>query len=122
MMEYQHQGYSRFTDVTSEVAPTLLQAGMVTDGVWNDFDLDGQLDLVVVGEWMPITFLKNQKGVFEDKTKEYGLDNTTGWWYSIIAEDFDSDGDADFVAGNLGLNYKYQATEDESFDVFSLRL
>jgi len=91
----------------------------VTDGVWTDFDQDGQLDLVVVGEWMPITFLKNQNDTFVNKTKEYGMEKSAGWWFSIIAEDFDSDGDMDLVAGNLGLNYKYQATDSESFDVYA---
>ena len=112
-------GRVKFIDITEEVAPMLLEAGMVTDATWTDFDLDGQLDLVVVGEWMPITFLKNLNGSFKDQTIEYGMDNTTGWWYSILAEDFDSDGDQDLVVGNLGLNYKYQASEQESFDVFA---
>jgi hypothetical protein len=112
-------GTPKFIDVTEVIAPDLMQAGMVTDGVWTDFDQDGQKDLVVVGEWMPLTFLKNHNGTFENKTQEYGLSKTTGWWYSILAEDFDDDGDTDFVAGNLGLNYKYQATIDESFDVFA---
>jgi hypothetical protein len=47
------------------------------------------------------------------------LSGTTGWWYSVLAEDFDADGDVDLVAGNLGLNYKYQATNEESFDVYA---
>lgn len=109
----------KFTDVTEEICPQLLEAGLVTDAVWVDFDNDTFLDLVIVGEWMPLTFLKNESGKFSDKTSEYNLDKTSGWWYSIIAEDFDNDGDMDFVAGNLGLNYKYQASMDESFDVYA---
>lgn len=117
--EGMQNGRLRFEDVTLEVAPDLIAAGLVTDAVWVDFDQDRQLDLVVVGEWMPLTFLKNEAGILVNKTPDYGLDRTTGWWYSIIAEDFDEDGDMDFVAGNLGLNYKYQASESESFDVFT---
>jgi hypothetical protein len=92
---------------------------MVTDGAWADFDGDGKLDLIIVGEWMPLTFLKNEDGAFKNRTEAYGLSGTTGWWYSVLAEDFDADGDVDLVAGNLGLNYKYQATNEESFDVYA---
>jgi len=109
----------RFTDITGEISPELLEAGLVTDAVWVDFDLDNRLDLVIVGEWMPITFLKNEGDTFKNMTEDYGLEKSTGWWYSIIAEDFDNDGDKDLVAGNLGLNYKYQASAQESFDVYA---
>lgn len=112
-------GGVKFTDVTSDVAPDLTQAGLVTDAVWVDYDQDDKLDLVIVGEWMPITFFKNTGKEFINKTESYDLERSTGWWYSIIADDFDMDGDVDFVGGNLGLNYKYQATETESFDVYA---
>ncbi|GJM29718.1 MAG: hypothetical protein DHS20C17_23530 [Cyclobacteriaceae bacterium] len=112
-------GVPVFSDVSEELAPVLKELGMVTDAAWLDFDQDGLQDLVVVGEWMPITFLKNRNGIFEDNTEAYGLEKTTGWWYSIAADDFDQDGDMDLVAGNLGLNYKYQASTDESFDVYA---
>ena len=112
-------GTVRFKDVTADIAPDLLEAGLVTDAVWVDFDQDDNLDLVVTGEWMPVTFLKNTGKGFANKTEDYGLEKFTGWWYSIAAEDFDRDGDMDFVAGNLGLNYKYQASEEETFDVYA---
>ena len=108
-----------FSDVTDEVAPDLRELGMVTDAAWVDFDTDGHLDLVAVGEWMPLTFFRNEQGSFQNKTKDYGLGKTTGWWYSLLSGDFDQDGDIDLVAGNLGLNYKYQATEEETFDVYA---
>jgi len=111
-------GKIKFIDVTEEIAPDLLEAGLVTDAVWADYDLDNQLDLIVVGEWMPLTVLKNNEGVFSNETSTLDLENSTGWWYSIVAEDFDKDGDLDFVAGNLGLNYKYQANDEETFDVY----
>ncbi len=112
-------GVIKFTDATEELSPDLLEAGMVTDAVWLDFDGDNRLDLIFVGEWLPITFLRNSKYGFENVTEDYGFEKTTGWWYSLIAEDFDNDGDKDLIAGNLGLNYKYQATSAESFDVYA---
>ena len=109
----------RFEDVTNEVAPDLLKAGLVTSAVWTDFNGDGKLDLAVVGEWMAVTLLENREGKFYNVTSEAGLELTTGWYYSIVSEDFDQDGDYDFVVGNLGLNYKYKASEDDPFEVYS---
>ncbi|MGI9542718.1 MAG: FG-GAP-like repeat-containing protein [Cyclobacteriaceae bacterium] len=108
----------RFTDITNEIAPMLQQAGLVTSAVWTDFNGDSLMDLALVGEWMPVTLLENQKGRFIDVTESHGLAGKVGWFYSIISEDFDRDGDKDFVVGNLGLNYKYKASEDEPFEIY----
>ena len=110
---------ARFTDVTKEVAPALAEAGMITDARWTDFDRDGQVDLLVVGEWMPLTFFRNTGGRLADVTGETGLPNTAGWWNSLAAGDFDSDGDTDYVAGNLGLNAKYNASEKEPVRIYA---
>ncbi len=107
----------RFEDVTPAVAPGLTKAGLVTDAVWVDFDKDGDTDLVIVGEWMRVRFFENNSGIFTEVTDKLGFQNTVGWWYSIHATDVDQDGDIDFIAGNLGQNYKYR--EDQSFEVFS---
>jgi hypothetical protein len=107
----------KFEDVTASVAPGLMNAGLVTDALWEDFDKDGDPDLIVVGEWMKIRFFENNSGIFTEVTDKLGFQNTIGWWYSIHASDVDQDGDMDFIAGNLGLNYRYRA--DQSFEVFS---
>lgn len=80
-----------FSDVTASLAPDLFQPGLVTSAVWTDFDGDKQLDLVVVGEWMPITFYKNSGGKLASINKDNGMENTSGWWNRIIAADFDGD-------------------------------
>ena len=108
-----------FTNVTQDIAPDLKNIGMVTDAVWADFNNDNALDLVLVGEWMPLTFFTNKNGQFTNQTETYNMDQSTGWWSSIIAEDFDKDGDIDFVGGNLGLNYKYKASKEASFDIYA---
>ncbi|MBA3647345.1 MAG: VCBS repeat-containing protein [Chitinophagales bacterium] len=103
-----------FKDVTSEIAPMLDKIGLVCGAIWSDYNSDGKLDIIIAGEWTPITVLKNTGGKFENATKEAGLENYTGWWNSIVAGDFDNDGDIDYVAGNEGLNsryYKPTATE-----------
>lgn len=111
-------GTPRFVDVTPEKAPGLDKIGMVTDASWADYDNDGWVDLILTGEWMPITVFKNNQGRFEEVTEAVGLKDTSGWWFSIASGDFDKDGDVDFVVGNLGLNYKYKANEKESFDIY----
>lgn len=109
-----------FKNVTEKVAPAFFNLGMATAAITTDVDKDGWEDLLIVGEWMPIKFFKNEKGVFKDASKKYGLtEDTAGWWWSINKGDFDNDGDTDFILGNNGLNYKYQANEDETFDIFA---
>ena len=100
----QNDGTGHFRDVTDSLAPGLRRVGMVTDAVWADYDHDGWPDLIVVGEWMPITVFHNEKGHLVNVTKRVGLDSTNGWWNTIIAGDFNNDGRIDFMAGNLGLN------------------
>ena len=108
----------KFINASPKIAPFLEDFGMVTDASWTDFDQDGWTDLVLSGEWMPITVLKNDSGYFRDITAEMGLEDSRGWWFSIKSGDFDKDGDLDFIAGNLGLNYKYKATSEETFDIY----
>ncbi|MFD1615289.1 FG-GAP-like repeat-containing protein [Gelatiniphilus marinus] len=106
-----------FKDITIERASKLSEAGMVTDAIWTDFDNDNQTDLIVVGEWMAINFFKNVNGKLV--LQENILPNSSGWWNTIAGADFDNDGDTDYLVGNLGLNYKYKATVNEPFEVFS---
>lgn len=94
----------QFSIVTNDVSPNLENIGMVTSAVWTDFDNDSHLDLVLVGEMMPITFLKGDGEKLKNITENTKLPNTSGLWNSIIAADFDNDGDMDFIVGNLGLN------------------
>ena len=102
-------GVARFTDITKTAAKDLKDIGLVCDALWTDFDNDGWIDLVLAGEWMPITFLKNTNGQFINVTSLSGIDHETGWWNSIIGGDFDNDGDIDYVVGNLGENSFYRA-------------
>lgn len=107
-----------FVDVTKKKLKDLLKLGMVTDAQWTDPDQDGLYDLVVVGEWMPISyFTQNPDHSFSNKTRKMGLEQTRGWWYSLTQTDLDGDGDQDFIAGNLGLNYKYKTSPEEPFEV-----
>ncbi len=103
-------GKARFTDVTAEVAPALKNIGMVCDALFTDFDGDGQTDLLLAGEWMPITFLKNVDGKFKNVTST-GIGNQSGWWNSIAAGDFRHTGRTDYIVGNAGANTLYKASQ-----------
>lgn len=108
----------KFTDITKTNAKDLIFLGLVTDAVWSDFDQDNDTDLIIVGEWMPITFFENKEGGFEKiDTYKSALGSQVGWWYSIEKADIDEDGDDDYFVGNLGLNYKYKASDSEPFEV-----
>src|SRR3989442_709593 len=102
-----------FRDVTLERAPGLAEAGMVTSASWTDYDNDGQLDLIVVGEWMPVRVFKQEHGRFVDRTAAAGLAGTEGWWNSVTAVDLNGDGRQDLVLGNLGLNSYLRASATE---------
>ena len=112
------KGAVKFVDATPKIAPFLEKVGMVSDAIWTDYDMDGWTDLILIGEWMPITFLKNDGGYFKDTTSKLDLEDSRGWWYSINKGDFDNDGDMDYIVGNLGLNYKYKANAEETFDIY----
>lgn len=109
----------RFVDATASRAAVLKDFGMVTDAVWTDLNADGSADLLVTGEWMPVTVLIQQNGQFVNATKDYGLENSTGWWNRVAAGDLDNDGDTDYVLGNLGWNYKYRASDEKPFHVYA---
>lgn len=105
-------GACHFTDVTQEVEG-LQHAGLVTSALWSDYDNDGWSDLIIVGEFMPITFYHNDKGKLTNFTDETDLEHTAGWWNSLAGGDFDGDGDIDYLAGNQGLNSHFHASADE---------
>jgi hypothetical protein len=112
-------GKVKFTDVTATVAPALLNIGMVCDAVWTDFDNDGWEDLVLAGEWMPVTFLKNDHGQFRDITASTQIGGQIGWWNSITAGDFDNDGKMDYVVSNLGGNSFYKASDQYPVSIYA---
>jgi hypothetical protein len=108
----------KFVNITQQAAPELTQIGMITDAVFTDYDVDGDPDLVLVGEWTPIMLFENNTGSFKIAANPPGLEKTNAWWYSISAADIDADGDVDFIVGNLGLNNKFQPTTEKPLHVF----
>jgi len=114
----QNDGHGHFTDVTRRLAPELEHVGMVTDVIWRDVDGDGRLDLIVVGEWMPITVFHNAGGGKLVRRNTPGLEHSEGWWNRIIAGDFAGKGRVDFIIGNVGWNTRLQASEAEPMTMY----
>jgi hypothetical protein len=109
----------KFENVTEKIAPELIKLGLVTDAIWDDFDSDGDVDLIIVGEWMKIHFFENSSDGFKDVSDKLGFKESAGWWFSINCTDIDKDGDNDYLVGNLGLNYKYKTSEKDPFEIYS---
>ncbi|MDX2135895.1 MAG: VCBS repeat-containing protein [Saprospiraceae bacterium] len=101
---------NKLTDITAQVAPELERCGMVTDLAWVNLDSDPEKELVVVGEWMPVSVFDLQNGKLVNVNRQYGLDKSNGIWYRLATADLDGDGDQDLVTGNLGLNTRLTAT------------
>jgi enediyne biosynthesis protein E4 len=100
---------------TDIAPPSLGNIGMVTDAAWSDVDGDGDNDLTVVGDWMPVTVFYNDNGTFERMNI---VPNSNGWWNRIEASDLDGDGNTDFVLGNWGLNTKFKASDERPLTMF----
>ncbi|MBZ5856459.1 VCBS repeat-containing protein [Flavihumibacter profundi] len=112
-------GVPKFTDVSATIGKDLNNLGLVCDAVFTDYDNDGWPDLILAGEWMPITILKNDKGVFKNVTAGTGISDKIGWWNSLVPGDFDNDGDIDYIAGNMGLNSFYRASPERPVSIYA---
>jgi len=107
----ENDGKGQFTDVTARVAADLKGIGLITDAKWTDIDGDKDLDLIVVGEWMPIKIFINENGQLIPNSS-LQIPNSAGWWNAIEMADLDKDGDMDFVVGNHGLNSRFTTSEE----------
>jgi hypothetical protein len=109
----------KFIDKTNEFSGSLSLIGMVKSAVATDLNGDKKPELVIAGEWMPIKVFEFNQGKATDVSEKYGLENTEGWWDKLVADDIDGDGDMDIIAGNLGENYKFQASVEKPFEVYA---
>ncbi|WP_067032910.1 VCBS repeat-containing protein [Allomuricauda sp. CP2A] len=108
-----------FEDATEAVFGSDGRLGMISDALWTDFDDDGWVDMIMVGEFMEIQFLKNEKGRLVNITSQTGLTNHNGLWNSIVSGDFDADGDTDYIMGNLGLNNDFKVSPEEPLTLYA---
>jgi hypothetical protein len=109
-----NDGKGKFTNETDKWCKELSNLGMVTDAQWSDLDKDGWEDLIIVGEWMPLTIFKNEKQKLNLVVKE----NDSGWWNTLHIDDFNGDGRVDLVLGNLGWNSRFRPSKDNPIKLF----
>jgi hypothetical protein len=109
---------THFTDITVQFAPELQNIGLVCDAVWTDYDNDGWQDLMLAGEWTPITILKNEQGKSLKRIENQELKSQVGFWNSLASGDFDNDGDMDYIAGNLGINTMNKVSDEFPLTVY----
>ncbi len=114
----QNDGSGNFENVTESLLPELKDIGMVTDAVWVDFTGNGNLDLIVVGEWMPITIFENRGAGFENITPKLGLNRLAGLWQAVEVSDLNENGRPDLLVGNFGTNSRLQATVEYPITMF----
>ncbi|MHA4742494.1 VCBS repeat-containing protein [Dyadobacter sp. MSC1_007] len=112
-----NDGKGKFTDQTARFSPELERIGLVTDAAWTDLNGDKKTDLIVTGEWMPISVFINNNGKLENKTTDYFEKPYTGWWNKILLEDLNGDGKEDLVIGNMGLNTQCKASDSEPVEM-----
>ena len=115
---YRNTG-TKLVDVTKEVIPELLDYGMVNKIIRSDFNSDGLDDLIVVGEWTGIGFFENTGGGFKDVSSRLSLADRKGWWFDVTELDINGDDLPDYIVGNLGLNSKYPASQEEPLKLYA---
>ena len=92
--------------------------GMVKDSKWADIDGDGDQDLAICGDWMNIRVFQNDAGKLIEKTKDYQLDSTYGFWNTLEFVDMNKDGQLDMLAGNAGINSKWSASKEQPIKLY----
>lgn len=108
----------KFINTNDSVISEISELQLVNDALFSDYDADGDLDLIVVGEWMPITIFENNDGKFSKKNLSE-LSNTSGWYQCITEADIDNDGDNDYIIGNWGTNNKYHPTKEKPLHIYA---
>ena len=108
----------KYTNVIDEKFDDISNLRMINDALFSDFDNDGDQDLIVVGEWMPITFYENRESKFYLKEID-GITNVNGWFQTITASDLDRDGNVDYIIGNWGKNNKFHPTEEKPLHIYA---
>lgn len=93
--------------------------GLITDSKFVDINNDEILDLIIVGDWMPVTVLIGEgDNKFTNQTTNFGLGDTSGFWNTIEVTDINNDGKLDIIAGNSGLNHKWKASKEDPITAY----
>jgi enediyne biosynthesis protein E4 len=113
-----NDGKGQYSNMTATLAPALERIGMVTDAAWHDLDGDGKPELIVVGEWMPISIFTSSSGKLSDVTDTYFEKKYRGWWNTLSLADFTGDGKPDLIAGNMGRNTQVKVSGTQPAELY----
>lgn len=109
-----------YKDVTETLIPELNDdQGLIRDAVFVDLNMDGQSEIITVGEWQEIHVYEYDGTRFKKQSKQWLGSSKNGWWRSITAADLDNDGDQDLIVGNVGKNFKQKATKEYPLYLYS---
>ena len=113
-----NDGHGKFTDQISSMAPSLQKFGMICDATWIDLNKDQINDLVVAGEWTPVSVFINDGKTLQNETSKYFNKPYSGWWNKIITGDFNNDHITDLIVGNMGINTQFKASDNEPVEMY----
>ena len=108
----------KFVNVILEKINDLSDLKMVNDAIFSDYDSDGDKDLIVVGEWMPVVIFENVGAKFIKKEIPV-LENSNGWFQSITETDINNDGFKEYIIGNWGTNNKFHPSKDKPLHIYA---
>ncbi len=113
-----NRGKGNFQNASPQTFPGLTGLSFVKDLTVTDLNSDGKEDLVVASEWQPLQIFLNTGGMWKKQNLPM-IDKMSGWWQSARVADLDQDGKVDLLAGNWGLNNKYNVSEDHPLHAYN---
>lgn len=113
-----NDGRGNFKNEIASYAPDLQNMGMLTDAIWLDINNDQKEDLVVVGEWLPVSVFINLNNKLQNKTTQYFDKEYRGWWNAIEVGDINKDDKPDLIVGNVGLNTQLNVSDNAPAELF----
>ncbi len=123
---YQHGNYplndpSRLllNDGNGQFTTQEIPADHVSAAHFTDLNNDGNVELVLVGEWTSLQVFSYRNQALTNVSTQFLPEAPTGLWQSLHITDLDQDGDMDIIAGNLGTNSQLSASVEAPVELYA---